>query len=147
MSSIEVRGIAEIKRGLGLLARSLRAGVVEIDLPKESKDKLAWLAADGRDFLQLSGYMLSRMARAAAGKALLVLQRKAQPGDILRAAGEEFVTVVAWRVVTGGGDVKSSMRPLKAETIKRKGHSRIGVDEGDLYTDLTRAKVRVLGAG
>jgi hypothetical protein len=82
------------------------------------------------------------MERAFVKKLDDVLLGRASVDAPAKAAVKVFVDTVAERLETGGGDV--SMKPLDPETVKRKGHDRIGDDSGDLKRRVKRAKVRTV---
>lgn len=114
-----------------------------VEMSTDALDKLRYLANGGRDFREVNRNMKSRVNGAFTKALLKVMKGKAPVTEPWRMAAEEYRDVLAERLATSGGDVKSHMKKLKADTVERKGHARIGVDTGDLLREVATAKVRV----
>lgn len=96
-----------------------------------------------RDFLKVTPEMEKRAAQAfikSLKKAKLAEPEKAI-AIVLHEVGESILEHVARRFQGGKRDIK--LTPLAKSTIKRKGHSRVGIDSGDLYRDILNGTVKI----
>lgn len=147
MPVVPIRGLtqlAKIEQAATLAKKAIgRVPGAAVELPTDALNKLRWLAKGGRDFREenatmrkeVNGAFVAALRRVLAGDAPVTLPWKD--------AAEAYRDRLAMRLATSGGDVKGHMRKLKADTIERKGHARIGVDRGDLLREVATAKVRV----
>ena len=147
MAFFAIRGLSSLG-DIAKAAAVARAAIgkvpgVGIELDDFELAKLKWLQKGGRDFREVTPKMLSRMSEAFTRALAKVLKGKAAVTAPWEAAAAEYIDVVAERLATGGGDVKSHMKVLKPETIERKGHARIGLDSGALLRAVATAKVRL----
>lgn len=147
MAVVPIRGLsamADIQKAAELAKAAIgRVPGAAIELSTDALDKLRWLAKGGRDFREDNKTMKSRVNAAFAKALLKVMKGRAPVTEPWRMAAEEYRDVLATRLATSGGDVKAHMKKLKPDTIERKGHSRIGVDTGELLREVATAKVRV----
>ena len=143
MAFLPGRGLSDIVRhledGAKALAKAKGAGWTIDDV---ALDKLRWLERDGRDFRAVTPKLKTKMETAFVKELDRVILGRASVDAPAKAAVKVFVDTVAERLETGGGDV--SMRPLDPDTVRRKGHDRIGDDSGDLKRRVRRAKVRTV---
>lgn len=147
MAFFAIRGLSSLG-DIAKAAAVARAAIgkvpgVGIELPDEELQKLKWLEKGGRDFREVNQKMLDRMGAAFARMLAKVIAGKAAVDSPWKAAAAEYIDVVAERLATGGGDVKGHMKPLKEDTIERKGHARIGLDSGALLRAVATARVRL----
>lgn len=144
MSFVAARGLATLGEVADAAARARAAlGAVPgagLDLDETSLAKLRWLQRDGRDFRAVTPQLQARMGAAFAAAESRVLTGAADIGAPWRAAVEAYRDHVSQRLLAGGLDVK--VKPDSAETIKRKGHSRVGYASGDLQRAVAGASVR-----
>lgn len=139
--SFRLAGIDLYRERVKKLTGSLRPRQVSITISDESADKLEWLKDGGRNFTTVNA-LLAREEAEAFARGLDKLERGAKDETLpWKLAAEAFIDRLATRLSTGGGDLKGRMRPLKADTIKRKGFSKIGVDTGALLRDIVAARV------
>lgn len=131
--------IARVEGAEKALAKARGAGWTIDDIALE---KLRWLERDGRDFRAMTPKLKQKMEGAFVKELDRVLLGRASVDAPIKAAVKVFVDTVAERLETGGGDV--AMTPLDPETVKRKGHDRVGDDSGDLKRRVRRAKVRTV---
>lgn len=140
MASIEVRGLTEVRGALAALRLATKVPRVYIETTQEAADKLRWLEEGGRNFLAVNPTMVKDMALAATKAAPGALWRR-DWGLVWRAAAEAFLERLKDRLGANGLDIRGKLRPLKAETIERKGHARIGIDTGELLKAILRARI------
>lgn len=142
MANIEVRGLNAVRDALAVLRRASTNVRVYIETTQDAADKLVWLQKGGRDFLQASPAMVKDMALAAAKAAPMAVWRR-DWNSVWVAAAEAYLERLRDRIGANGLDIKSRLKPLKAETIARKGHARVGIDTGDLLKAILRARIIV----
>lgn len=147
MAIVPIRGLSklsDINKAAKLAREAIgRVPGAALDVPTEALNKLRWLERGGRDFRLANKAMQKRVNDAFLAKLKLVMQGRAKVSDPWAAAAAEYQDVVAERLATGGGDAKGTMKPLKPETVERKGHGKIGFDTGELLRQWIKAKVRV----
>lgn len=147
MAFFAIRGLSslgDIAKAAAIARQAIgKTPGVGLELDDFELAKLKWLAKGGRDFREVTPKMLNRMGEAFSRALARVIARKADPTAPWIAAAQTYVDIVSERLATGGGDVKSHMKPLKPETIERKGHARIGIDSGALLRAVATAKVRL----
>lgn len=147
MGVVVIRGLAEVKAQIKELRLWTRAPAIMLELAELSVKKLGWLAGASRDFLSTDGRMLPEMVKAAQTGLNVALRKKDRTADDMlepwRRMGAAARDRIAKRLRGGGNDILSSMRPLAAVTVKRKGHGIIGYDTGALHADVASAKVVV----
>mgnify|MGYP006349810325 FL=1 len=142
------RRFGELLDTLRKLARGVAPSAAYIDLPEEEANKLTWLANADRDMEEITASLAVDMGKAyAKGLMDLVLRRSRDPSHPWIMACEAYRDALADRLLTGGGDIRRRMRPLKPETIGRKGHARVGYDTGDLWRAVKGGRIVVRRGG
>ena len=145
MPFVPIRGLsslADIAKAAKLARESIgKVPGVGIETPKEALDKLRWLAAGGRDFRTVNAQLIREMSNAFTKALAIVIRTKTHVERPWLAAGKAYQDRITARLANSGDDVK--MRPLKPETIRRKGSSQIGRDTGALYRLWKASKVRL----
>lgn len=147
MPVVPIRGLtqlAQIEKAAEAAKKAIgRVPGAAVELPMDALNKLKWLAKGGRDFREENNVMRKEVNGAFVAALRKVLAGKAPVTLPWRDAAEAYRDRLATRLATSGGDVRAHMKKLKADTIERKGHARIGVDKGDLLREVATAKVRV----
>jgi hypothetical protein len=135
---------AQLLDTLRRLARGVAPSSASIDLPDEEALKLQWLAAGGRDMEAMTVPLAREMGKAYARGLLDLATRKTRDtSHPWVMACEVYRDALAQRLLTGGGDIKRDLRPLRPSTIERKGHARIGYDTGDLWRAVKSGRIVV----
>jgi hypothetical protein len=147
MAVVPIRGLntmSEIQQAAELAQKAIgRVPGAAVEFTTDALDKLRWLANGGRDFREENKVMRDEVNGAFVKALHRVMKGKAPVTEPWRMAAEAYRDRLATRLATSGGDVKAHMKKLKASTIERKGHARIGVDTGDLLREVATTKVRV----
>jgi hypothetical protein len=147
MAFVPVRGLStlrDVEKAAALAKEAIgRVPAGGLELPHDAVEKLRWLAAGGREFREVNRTLKGDMQVAFTSALKDVMKGKARVTEPWRAAIEAYRDRLATRIALGGGDIKGHLKRLKPETIRRKGHSKIGVDSGKLLSDVTDAKVKV----
>lgn len=113
------------------------------ELDAGSLAKLRYLQRDGRDFRAATPALNHRMAEAFAAKLARVLTGEASPEAPWVAAVDVYLAELAHRLATGGGELRTEMRALTPETVKRKhGDARIGYSTGALQRAVAAVRGR-----
>lgn len=120
--------------------------IIVTGLDPLSAIKLRSLARTGRDFTQPSREMeltIMRFLRALFARGLV------SQAQIDATIEEAVIKVISLRLRSGGGDVKSSFRPLTAAYAARKRREHpnakgIGWASGDLHDAVSEASVRIV---
>jgi hypothetical protein len=147
MPFVPIRGLSSLG-DIAVAVKKAREAIgrvpgVGLELPQASLNKLRWMAGakEHRDFREVNDKLLGEMGRAFTAALRLVMKGKADVTRPWLAAGEAYKDRIASRLAKSGDDIK--MKPLKPETIERKGSSQIGRDTGALYRDWKAAVVRL----
>lgn len=147
MPVVPIRGLtqlAQIEKAAEAAKKAIgRVPGAAVELPSDALLKLKWLAKGGRDFREENATMRKEVNGAFVAALRKVLAGKAPVTLPWRDAAEAYRDRLATRLATSGGDVRSRLRKLKPATIRRKGHSRIGVDSGLLLKQVSTAATRV----
>jgi hypothetical protein len=147
MAFVPVRGLSslrDIEKAAALAKEAIgRVPTGGLELPHEAVEKLRWLANGGREFREVNRTLKGDMQVAFTSALRDVMKGKAKVTEPWRAAIEAYRDRIATRIALGGGDIKAHLKRLKPVTIKRKGHSKIGVDSGEMLRQVSAAKVKV----
>lgn len=147
MAVVPIRGLTrlrEIDKAAALAMAAIgRVPGAAIVLPNDALLKLRWLERGGRDFREVTNVMKAEVNDAFVDALRKVAAGKAPVSAPWKAAAEAYRDRLATRLATSGGDVRNRLRKLKPSTIRRKGHSRIGVDSGLLLKQVSTAATRV----
>lgn len=125
-----------VERAHAAIGRTPGAGY---ELDDESAAKLRWLQRDGRDFRAVTPELESKMSSAFV-QGLRLTMHGAPVDRPWTDACVAYRDHVAWRLLHSGGDVK--VRPVTAETARRKGNALVGYATGDLQRAVATARVR-----
>lgn len=140
MALIEVRGLSAVRDALAVLRKATSGARVYIETSQDAVNKLGWLEDGGRDFMAVNATMVKDMALAATKAAPRALFSR-DTSLIWRAAAEAFLERLKDRIGANGLDIRGKLRPLKPETVERKGHARVGIDTGELLKAILRARI------
>lgn len=118
---------------------------VELYVSKQdSSDKLWYLERQERDFLKITKQNLKEIVETIASeyvKGELVSKPEEAIRQAIEAGGLKYKSIVINRFGSGIKDIP--LKPLTKEYIKKKGHSKIGYNTGNLYRDIKSAKIAV----
>lgn len=145
MRTVPVRGlwsITDIQRACEVAQRAIgHTPGAALQLPDEAADKLRWLQRQGRDVRAVTPELTRAMSEAFASAFSRAWSGSAPWSTPWVAAVTAYRDHLSRRLLTGGDDVRSALRPLLAATTKRKGHGRVGYDTGSLQREVASATV------
>lgn len=109
----------------------------------ETAKKLGWLEDADRDFLRVTPELIKTAEKAIQHGFDHLPQEftDVHLQGILDKMGEKVLEHILKRFRR---NTEFPMRPLAPDTIKRKGHSKIGIDSGDMFRDLLNSEVKVV---
>lgn len=117
---------------------------IEFPLSSLSKQKVESLKKNGRNFFEETNVMENKVAKFVDEELTRnpeILTSDNLSDKILELIAISVKDIVIQRFENNGGDI--SLRSLSASTIKEKGNNRIGIDSGDLLSEIKRIKPKI----
>lgn len=138
---VRVQGFDEVRAMLRRLRGALDLRGIRVDLPELAGERIAHLAAGGRDVTATSPVLEAEITQAFED-GIARVRDGAPSGTPAALAGEALLRRLRLRVAQGGADL--TFRPLSPETVRRKGSGRLFVDSGELLRALSGGRVRAV---